>query len=166
MKNFYKHSYPNAWRDWYYFSKKENIEFSEFDRWCSTKEISVGIVEYPEHYSVRTDRSGEGSEFGFFETWFDALDAIAVHVFSIIEKEHIEAEKMSDIYRASKLLDTDRVDKEGVIKHYRTLIVEMGESIQGLLYRVVNEDDLSDEDLDRLDEIIMISFTCKRLISE
>lgn len=166
MKNLYKHDYPNAWKEWYEFSGMENIEFQDFYNWCNVRGLGIAIVQYPQFYSVRIVNGEIDNEFGQFEEWFDALDVIVTRVFEIVEGCYEETEEIADLYEASKELDTDETSREGRLKHYLTLVVEIGEQYRELLKRSLENDAPVQKDLDMLDSIIIIALSCKRLLTE
>lgn len=166
MKNSYEHDYPNAWKDWYDFSRMDNIEFQEFHNWCNARGLSVAIVEYPDVYSVRVVNENVTTEFGQFDTWFDALDATVEHVFRLVEEWYSIGYELAGYDEASKELGTTETSKEGILKHYNMLILEIGDHYKELLERVKDGKEPEQVDLDSLDSIVIVALACKRLLTE
>lgn len=164
MKNSYKHDYPNAWTLWYNFSQSEEVEFIKLDEWCRQLSIGIGIIEYPSHYTVLMSYDEVSKEFGRFDTWFDALDAVVQEVFRLVESWNDE--EIKELYEASKLLDTDETSKEGVLAHYNRMVMEMGDHYKDLLKGLAKGKEPDQDDLDRLDSIIIVALTCKRMLTE
>ena len=166
MENSFEQDYPNAWKEWKDFSSGINIEFQEFYNWCSTIGIDIAIVQYPVFYSVRINVDGDVNEFGEFETWFEALDAVVKNVFDVVENWYDHTDYLNDLYMASKELDTKDTSKEGILNHYSNLILEMGDQYKEVLERLKDKKEPNQTDLDKLDSIIIIALSCKRLLTE
>jgi hypothetical protein len=165
MKNYYKDKYPNAWKEWKEYSEMEYIDFKTLYEWSMTHGMFIQIVQFPDQYTAQMEIGNLFRVVGIYEEWFEALDAMAEEVMRIVEDEYKDKiTELIDLSRVSKLLDIDVTSKEGVLIHYRNLIVEIGETTKLMLKDVTEAKELAQEDVDRLDTIIMLALACKRLI--
>lgn len=164
MKEYFD-KYPRAWETWLEFSNySETIDFPVFDDWCNCLGISVGIIEYPNGYTAQSHVGGASQEFGDFETWHEALDAVVEHVFGIVETDIEGENEVLDLYFASKELYISETSKEAILSYYKTLLDDMGSKYRLLQKNAKDGKEMSQEDIDSFDSIIMISIACKRLL--
>lgn len=166
MKNYYSEKYPSAWNDWIEYSEDHSlIEFKTLYEWAITHSIFIQIVQFPEFYTAQMRVNGVFSVLGNYTEWFEALDSMTEEVMKRVEESlNEEIKDIIGITSVSRLLDIDVTSKEDVLVHYRNLIVEIGETTKLMLKDVSEAKELAQEDVDRLDTIIMLALACKRLI--
>lgn len=162
MKNSYKIQFPTAWADWVGFSQSEEIDFKIFQHWAESKGVLARIIQYPHHYRAEIDLK-ELSKDDIFTEWFEALDYVADNVFELVE-EVTDNIYLEELYEASKELDTKQTSEKGVLKHYETLISEITVVSEEITSRLSEHGKISEDDIDSLDLIIMLSLSCKRLL--
>jgi hypothetical protein len=164
MKNSYKEEYPRAWQDWHQYSKSEEIEFTVFDTWCSNNGFSVKIIEYPDSYEAFIEQNEKEFNIGTFNEWFEALDAIVEDIFKRVEYNYEEIEDMISLVEVSKVLDGNPIEKEDVIKILKNYIDEISLNTN-MIREDLHDKIFNQKTMDNFDAIIMLSLSCKRIIT-
>lgn len=168
MKNYYKDKYPNAWQDWLEYSKDwgiSGIDYKHLVEWAINYNVFAVIIQFPDFYQPKVSFNGISKIIGDYDEWFDAVDAVSEEVMKRVEESLNETiTEIIDLSEVSKMLDIDLTFKEDILAHYRHLILEIGETTKDMLKSVSQSKELGQEDVDRLDMIIMTALACKRLI--
>jgi hypothetical protein len=165
MKNSYKEKFPNAWEDWNDYSELEEIDFKVFHEWALTHNIFIKITEYPDYYTTEVVRPDISREVKRTNEWFEALDCATEQAMKIIEEDYKRSiSELTDLLYASKFLDIGDVSKEGILSHYKRLVLEMGEIIKSMLNSIKEGREIGEDDIKNHDRIIMLSIACKKLI--
>jgi hypothetical protein len=165
MKNSYKEKFPNAWLDWSDYSQMQEIDFKVFYEWSLTHNIFIKITEYPDYYTTEVVRPDLNKKVKKCNEWFEALDSATEQAMGIIEEDYKKSiSELTDLVFASKFLDIADNSKEGILSHYKRLVLEMGEIIKSMLNSIKEGREISEDDIKNHDRIMILSIACKKMI--